>query len=188
MKNNKKISQRNMWIKNRYKKSIYFIGIFSMLVLALGFQEALSNTEALVHDAYIKAQSRQSEVLSALKQSPMPEASKEAPSKLVFVSLSMPDLLLQQIFEEANTLQIPVVIRGFYQNSFQETARRVFDLTKEKNTGGILINPLWFRQYHITEVPAVVVAKERGFDVVYGNLPIREALEIITRHKEVGVL
>jgi conjugal transfer pilus assembly protein TrbC len=104
-----------------------------------------------------------------------------------FVSLGMPDQVLKAYFVEAHHLHIPVVIRGLYttdtkahpMGTFQETAARLFDLVKDKKLGGVLINPLWFKQFNIQVVPALVVEKEKGFDVVYGNIPIKKQLTII---------
>lgn len=118
---------------------------------------------------------------------------KHPPQAVVFVSFSMPTLSLKQIIQDAARYQIPVVIRGLYENSFRKTIEKIFELVKEDNKGGILINPMWFKKYDIKAVPAVVVSsgegsdanereisfKKNGFDVVYGNIPLKRALTII---------
>jgi conjugal transfer pilus assembly protein TrbC len=133
---------------------------------------------------------------------------KKAPQAVVFVSFSMPTLSLKQIIQDAAYYQIPVVVRGLYENSFRKTIERIFDLVKEDNKGGILINPVWFRKYDIKTVPAVVVSggevdasreeykkneksgKNAGdgefkkTDVVYGNIPLKRALTIIAERGE----
>jgi len=104
---------------------------------------------------------------------------KPAPQAIVFVSFSMPDLLLQQIMQQAASYQIPVVIRGLYQNSFHATVNKIFKLVKKTNHGGVLIDPIWFYKFDIKTVPALVVRNNNNFDVIYGNLPLKKALEII---------
>ena len=131
---------------------------------------------------------------------------RKAPQAVVFVSFSMPTLSLKQIIQDAAHYQIPVVVRGLRENSFRKTIEKIFDLVKEDNKGGILINPVWFRKYDIKTVPAVVVScgeadasceenKKNGkneksvksdggdgfkkTDVVYGNIPLKRALTII---------
>jgi len=112
---------------------------------------------------------------------------KKAPETIIFVSFSMPTPSLKQIIQDAARYQIPVVIRGLYKNSFKETIEKIFDLVKEDNKGGVLINPLWFKQYDIKTVPALVISgggvntnkDHQEFDVVYGNIPIKKLLKII---------
>lgn len=124
---------------------------------------------------------------------------KANPDIIVFVSLSMPDQLLKQLFTEASKRNIPVVVRGLYKNSFKGTASRIFNITKNKKVGGVLVNPIWFQQYRINSVPTVVVARKgkpcrekqycsnNQFDSVSGNISISKALEIITQHQREAV-
>ena len=123
---------------------------------------------------------------------------KPAPEAVIFVSFSMPDLSLKQIIEDAARYQIPVVVRGLIDNSFKKTIAKVFELVKDNNKGGILINPMWFKQYAITAVPACIVnegTKEKvkeeekeknSFDVIYGNIRIKNMLELIATSGENG--
>jgi conjugal transfer pilus assembly protein TrbC len=155
------------------------------------------------------------ELVQAIKEKRIKNAEakgiiKKAPQAVVFVSFSMPTLSLKQIIQDAAYYQIPVVVRGLCENSFRKTIEKIFDLVKEDNKGGILINPVWFRKYDIKTVPAVVVsggeadasseenkknkrneksAKGDGFkktDVVYGNIPLKRALTIIAERGEVS--
>jgi type-F conjugative transfer system pilin assembly protein TrbC len=137
-------------------------------------------------------------------------------SAYLFVSLGMPDDVLTQYLIQAKQYHIPVVIRGLYTakddtrtdktvGSFNDTANRVFLLLKKekmnstinKSMGGVSINPLLFRSFKITVVPALVVTNDAScmqthhqkfqdtdcsadeFDVVYGNIPIQKQLKII---------
>lgn len=148
-------------------------------------------------------------------------------SVFLFVSLGMPDDVLSQYFVQAKQYHIPVIIRGLYTEksdlstdktigSFKDTANRVLFLLKNENKiglnkadiknnsdlkksmGGVLINPLLFRNFNIRVVPALVVTndiscvddnhkkygdekcKTNSFDVVYGNIPIQKQLEIVS--------
>lgn len=148
-------------------------------------------------------------------------------SVFLFVSLSMPDNVLSQYLVQAKQYHIPVIIRGLYTEkndlstdknigSFKDTANRVLFLLKNENKiglnksaikndsdlkksmGGVLINPLLFRNFNIRVVPALVVTNDiscvddnhkkygdekckiNSFDVVYGNIPIQKQLEIVS--------
>ncbi len=105
----------------------------------------------------------------------------------VFVSFSMPEPSLKQIVSDASYYNVPVVIRGLYNNSFRETANKILALTKENNKGGMLINPIWFRKYNIKAVPAFLVTKNdesSSYDLMYGNIPLKRALTIIAEKGE----
>lgn len=106
---------------------------------------------------------------------------KQPPKIIVFISFSMPDSSLEQIIQEAEKLQVPVVLRGLYQNSFQKTAAKIFDLVKDEQKGGVMIDPLWFRKFNIESVPAIVVNEDDKFDVVYGQASIKGALKIVAQ-------
>ena len=109
-----------------------------------------------------------------------------APQVIIFISLTMPELSIKQIIQDAARYEIPIVIRGLYRNSFKETMNKIFDLVKDKNKGGILINPRWFKQYEIKSVPVVVVSQANRFDVVYGNVHLKKALEIVAERGDLA--
>jgi len=110
------------------------------------------------------------------------------PKAIVFVSFSMPDLSLKQIINDAARYQMPVVVRGLIANSFKKTAAKIFELVKGNNQGGIAINPIWFKRYSIHAVPACVVQVGDNFDVIYGNIRIKNMLEIIASNGTVGAM
>jgi len=114
---------------------------------------------------------------------------------ILFVSFSMPDLALKQYFVQAKHYHIPMVVRGLVNNSFRDTANKVFDLSKQKNIGGIEINPVSFEKFSIKQVPALVVfhncdskniCHKANFDVIYGNIPIHRSLEIIAKNGDIS--
>lgn len=150
---------------------------------------------------------------------------------LLFVSLGMPDDALKSYLLQAKQYHIPVLIRGLYTSkndtaidknmgSFKDTATRIFNLLKTQKTddlsknnknnlaalkktmGGVSINPLLFRSFNITAVPALVITNNSecitnnhqkynnvacpmsDFDVVFGNIPIKKELKIITEQSD----
>ena len=97
----------------------------------------------------------------------------------VFVSFSMPKKLFIETLKEAKELNLPVYIKGFYQNSMKLTAEKIMEFTKDVPDLNLQIDPTLFEKYDIQKVPAVVCDNGEAFDVIYGNLKIREALNRI---------
>lgn len=115
---------------------------------------------------------------------------------VLFVSFSMPESLLFTLADEAATYKIPVVINGLVDGDFKKTITRFSELhahaKKEQfRFQGVSIDPIWFEQFQISAVPALVVSKRPGiceqqlickeqtYDVVYGNSSIKKSLELI---------
>lgn len=128
-----------------------------------------------------------------------PEA--DASGVVVFASLGMPETSLKQLITQAADLDVPIVIRGMYNHDFAATAQKVQSLIMGKSgesiMGGVEINPIWFKQFQINQVPAFVAIKDgeclgeppcsqENFDVVYGNVSLYHALETISRKGEHG--
>lgn len=128
-----------------------------------------------------------------------PEA--DARGVVVFASLGMPETSLKQLITQAADLNIPIVIRGMYNNDFAATAQKVqsliIDNSGESIMGGVEINPIWFKQFKISQVPAFVAIKDGeclgeppcspdNFDIVYGNVSLYHALETLNRKGEHG--
>ena len=127
---------------------------------------------------------------------------KEEPQQgaLIFVSFSMPKASLKQILVQAKAYHIPVVIRGLVNNSFVETKASLDKILREKTksekigesilNGAVALNPMWFRQFKIKQVPAFVVYSRGAscplgkscdnvkYDVLYGNISVDQALDI----------
>lgn len=126
---------------------------------------------------------------------------QQADGAILFVSFSMPDALLVSLSEEAHAYSIPLVIRGLVDNDFKKTLLRIQSLqqyAKERNQHfyGLSIDPLWFEQFKIEAVPALVLTKRpkncqlqklcssQHFDVMYGNGSIEQSLQIISEKSE----
>ena len=116
---------------------------------------------------------------------------------IALVSLSMPDIALQQLLIQSEQYQIPLIIRGVLPEGFSATVARINHLlTKDHKkhpiNSGIAINPQWFTQFNITQVPAFISIKEgkctqkgpcsaEDFDVLYGNISMGDALSILSK-------
>lgn len=95
---------------------------------------------------------------------------------MVFVSFSMPDTLLKQTLAEAASYQIPVLLNGLIANSMAKTAEKLMVLSEIIPNLTLEIDPTAFERFGIHQVPALVVAEGQRFDVLYGNLQIKEGL------------
>lgn len=146
--------------------------------------KSLKNYQELINEAKKRATYH----LNRNNVSRQTKLSSPTPKAIIFVSFSMPDLSLKQIIKDAARYQIPVVVRGLIANSFKKTAARIFELVKGNNQGGIAINPIWFKRYSINAVPACVVSVGEDFDVIYGNLRIKNMLEIVTANGTTGTI
>lgn len=105
-----------------------------------------------------------------------------ASSVSVFVSFSMPETLLEQTLNECSRLHIPAYLNGLYHDSMKETALKIMALSKKVPNLNLAIDPTLFERYGIQQVPALVVADDKVFDVIYGHLPLYEGLRRIAGH------
>ena len=94
----------------------------------------------------------------------------------VFVSFSMPKALLQDTLRECAELNIPAYLNGLHHDSMQETALNVMALSARIPNLNLNLDPTLFERFNIQQVPAIVVSDGKSFDVIYGNLSIREGL------------
>lgn len=149
-------------------------------------EKIINEAEQKYEQSYTEVNLAKNQNLSGLKTQ-IHQNIKPVDECAVFVSFSMPEPSLKQIVSDASYYNVPVVIRGLYNNSFRETANKILALTKENNKGGMLINPIWFRKYNIKAVPAFLVTKNKessSYDLVYGNIPLKRALTIIAEKGE----
>lgn len=128
-----------------------------------------------------------------------------ADGAILFVSFSMPKPLLLALADEAAQFHIPVVIKGLVQGDFNETINTFAALEEEarqrhQRFTGLALDPLWFEQFNITQVPALVITQRiascepqticpnQPFDVVYGNVSIEKGLELLSEKGELKQL
>ncbi|EDR7594205.1 type-F conjugative transfer system pilin assembly protein TrbC [Salmonella enterica subsp. enterica] len=113
------------------------------------------------------------------------QRNKKQPVALYFVSFSIPEEGLLRMLPEARSLNIPALVNGLIDNDMRKTASAVFRLTREKNTGGVQVDPTQFARFGITTVPSLVVTCNNGaFDLVRGNIHLRQALERVAAEGE----
>ncbi|QKJ89297.1 IncF plasmid conjugative transfer protein TrbC (plasmid) [Paramixta manurensis] len=111
-------------------------------------------------------------------------ATRPVQRAVYFVSLGIPQEGLLPMLQDARRFGIPATIRGLLDNDFRKTASAVFELSKQDKEAGVQIDPTLFVQYGIRAVPALVVTCPGKYDVLYGSLTIKEALENIARRGE----
>jgi len=143
------------------------------------------------HETLIDGFLKQARASQSFKQQ-----TQAAPNAILLVSFSMPEALLLALSDEAAAFNIPVVINGLVDGDFKKTietfARLHAEAKKQRlNFKGVSIDPLWFEQFQIKAVPALVLSERpascaaqtlcanQTFDVVYGNASIKKALALI---------
>ena len=106
---------------------------------------------------------------------------------ILCVSLGMPKHTLRDYFKQAASYHIPIVIRGLYSKkpssigSVKDTVARLKQLVGKRQ--GISIDPLYFREFKIKAVPALVIYQDKQRDdMVLGNIPLAQSLHLIIQH------
>ena len=102
---------------------------------------------------------------------------KPAEGAIYFVSFSIPEEGLKRMLHETRQFGIPATLRGLVNNDMKTTADAVMQLVKDGVTDGMQIDPTLYAQYNIRIVPALVVRCQAGYDVVRGNIRVKQALE-----------
>ncbi|EPF6932148.1 type-F conjugative transfer system pilin assembly protein TrbC [Salmonella enterica subsp. enterica serovar Muenchen] len=105
------------------------------------------------------------------------QTEKPASGAVYFVSFSIPEEGLKSMLGETRRYGIPATLRGMLNNDLKATANAVLSLVKDGATDGVQIDPTLFSKYDIRSVPSLVVYCSQGYDVVRGNLRIKQALE-----------
>lgn len=98
-----------------------------------------------------------------------------------FVSFSIPESQLVLAIKSAEQLNIPVYLNGLINNSMDKTAKAMLYLAQKHNVQGVLVDPTRFSYYGIESVPALVKKCGNEFDVIYGNVEIKQLLETIEK-------
>lgn len=114
--------------------------------------------------------------IASLKQSQRgPDA--DVMAVIMFVSFSMPEDDLRERVKDAADLGVSVTLRGMVNGNMRQTGTQIAKLVKETNRGGMQIDPVAFRRYGVTTVPAVIVQCGEHSDRVLGDVTLREALK-----------
>jgi conjugal transfer pilus assembly protein TrbC len=140
------------------------------------FKSQLQGTNITLPDAQQgRVVQMQNEIAAA--QADQNSASRPAPRAVYFVSLGIPEEGLLPMLADARRFGIPATLRGLLNNDFRQTAEKMFELSKKDKQAGVQIDPTLYQQYGIKAVPALVVTCGGKFDVLYGSLPVQQALE-----------
>lgn len=110
-------------------------------------------------------------------------AQKDKPQQgaVYFVSFSIPEEGLKRMLGETRHYGIPATLRGMVNNDLKTTAEAVLSLVKDGATDGVQIDPTLYTQYSIRSVPSLVVRCRAGYDVVRGNIHVKQALEKVAQ-------
>ena len=106
---------------------------------------------------------------------------KPAEGALYFVSFSIPEEGLKRMLHETRQYGIPATLRGLVNNDMRTTTDAVLHLVKDGVTDGVQIDPTLYTQYGIRSVPSLVVRCQAGYDVVRGNIHVKQALEKVAQ-------
>ena len=112
---------------------------------------------------------------------------KPRPALQIFVSSSMPKSLLRDYAKEASIYGGVLVFRGLPKGSMIKLTELVRDISDEDYPAAMQIDDESFTIYGVDSVPAIILSQNEGFgqierqipkhDKIYGNVPIRYALE-----------
>lgn len=114
---------------------------------------------------------------------------KEVIDFYMFASFSLSDTTLRQMIDYAKIYNGIIVFRGIKENSFVKTSSHKQKLVEEGASAdaSIVIDPILFKKYEISQVPTYVIAKHihcpagmnclKKFDKIIGNITPTFALE-----------
>ena len=86
----------------------------------------------------------------------------------------------------AEAKNIPVYFRGLINDNMDQTAKYMLNLITTYKVRGIQIDPVRFDRYGVKQVPALVRKCGDRFDIVYGNVALNQALDMINQRGECG--
>ena len=126
----------------------------------------------------------------------------EGAKVFLLASFSMPEASLKQMMEEATVFGLPVVFRGFVNNSVYETQARLEQVFGSMDAAtGFSIDPTVFARFDVTAVPQVIATSDvidvcetpgceddpvPPHDRVSGNVPLEFALRLISEQGDVA--
>ncbi|MCK8417600.1 type-F conjugative transfer system pilin assembly protein TrbC [Erwinia amylovora] len=143
------------------------------------FKEKLSGMNIILPQSQQSLVDKNSaEIASQQKQA---AEENQEPKFMYFLSFSIPNEGLLSMVNDAKKYGITPTMRGLVNNDFRETAKKSFVLSKEDKNFGFIIDPFLFRDYGVKAVPAMVITCGEKHDLVYGSLPVKEALEKVAR-------
>jgi len=130
----------------------------------------------------------------------VPSVETDPSGLLVFVSFSMSEQSLKAWAMQAKKAGGTLVLRGLVENSLKQTLERVQEVLGADNLYVLNIDPVAFKTFGITSVPAVVVTEVQQriiqeqssdmphFDVIYGDVGLSYALKKIAEDGDQSAL
>lgn len=125
--------------------------------------------------------------IKKMHEEPIAKHLKKVSQVLVFLSFSMPEKSLHAWLVQCRESGATPVIRGLVHNSFRETMA-VIQVLGKKTGVGLQLDPILFKTFGVTEVPAVVHIKDMppcpanmnckpvDYDSLYGDVSLDYAL------------
>lgn len=101
-----------------------------------------------------------------------------------FLSASVPEKELAILMKAAEDRQIPVYFRGLVNDNMEATAQYMMYMVNTYHLQGIQVDPVRFERYGVKQVPALVKKCGEHFDIVYGNVALGQALDMINERGE----
>ncbi|WON75531.1 type-F conjugative transfer system pilin assembly protein TrbC [Serratia sp. UGAL515B_01] len=98
-----------------------------------------------------------------------------------FLSTSIPEKQLAIFIKSAEEKNIPVYFRGLIGDDMRKTARYIQYMIGKYHISGIQIDPVRYEQFSVEKVPALVKRCGTHFDIIYGNVSIKQSLEMIEK-------
>ena len=116
----------------------------------------------------------------------------------IFISTSMPPILIKQYAKEAVLYNATLMIRGLPNNSFTSLTKLVRSISPSNDPiAQIQIDDEAFVKFDITKVPTIILSKNTDestplkediiYDKVVGNIGIKKALEIIADNGDLAL-
>lgn len=100
-------------------------------------------------------------------------------SLFIFISFSVPIESWKDLSCEMEKADGVFVLNGIPNSSFSEFADKVKEIRSKGIDAPIQIDPQSFEKYGIEHVPAFILDDGKGFDKIYGNIPLSKALQLI---------
>ena len=98
-----------------------------------------------------------------------------------FLSASVPEKEMAILMKAAEARNIPVYFRGLVGDSMEQTAKYMMYMVTTYKVRGVQIDPVRFDRYSVKQVPALVKKCGDHFDIVYGNVALNQALDMISQ-------
>lgn len=154
----------------------------SLLPPSPSISSAIEAAQGVKRRAEMMRQQRQAAQATTL---PAPSGIKRREGLFYFVSWSIPDQELKRYLREAFHLGATVVFRGMIDDDMRKTIDRTKAMAVEldKEAPHTTIDPVIFRQFGVTAVPALAIAKDQQAVFVEGAAPLTHLLTLLAREE-----